>query len=60
MDGAGKCVSKRSFRRKKKIHLDFVYKKFLWLRKKGNITRKYEYHDEADLIVLKVQVASQL
>lgn len=59
MDGAGKCVSKRSFRRKK-LYLDFVYKKFLWLRKKGNITRKYEYHDEADLIVLKVQVASQL
>lgn len=59
MDGAGKCVSKRSFRRKK-LYLDFVYKKFLWLRKKENITRKYEYRNEADLIVLKVQVASQL
>lgn len=46
--------------KKRKKYLDFVYKKFLWLRKKGNITRKYEYHDEADLIVLKVQVASQL
>lgn len=44
----------------KKLYLDFVYKKFLWLRKKGNITRKYECHNEADLIVLKVQVASQL
>lgn len=59
MDGAGKCVSKRSFRRKK-LYLDFVYKKFLWLRKKENITRKHEYRNEADLIVLKVQVASQL